>query len=444
MKLLVNLICTFSVPYGLLWPMEPNVSVQSKGGELQLTIKITWKAGASMMECEDQILAALNQAGSLATCELLQRFDADGAPITMGGVKLTSKGRVQKIYQTPYGTVPVARHVYQSSEGGATFSPLDQQARIINSSTPRFARMCASKYALMNSVQAQQDLSENHSREVSRCYLQEIVADVAAIAEVKEEHWRYADPELPQKVKTVGLGVDGVCMLFCEDGHRQAMVGTISLYDEDGARLHTVYLGSAPEYGKATFFERMEAELAGYKQRYSGATWVGVGDGAKDLFSWLEERTDQAILDFWHAASYLEKASAGVCPRKADRLAWFEDSRRRLKEEEGAAESLLKEMKSALDKRKPKGKTLQDLQAAVSYFQNHLASMNYAEYQRKCLPIGSGVTEAACKTLVKQRLCGSGMKWKYDGASDVLRLRSLILTEGRWQQFWDKISRYGF
>jgi hypothetical protein len=40
-------------------------------------------------------------------------------------------------------------------------------------------------------------------------------------------------------------------------------------------------------------------------------------------------------------------------------------------------------------------------------------------------PIGSGVTEAACQVLVKQRLCGSGMKWKEGGAAAVLSLRCL-------------------
>jgi len=41
--------------------------------------------------------------------------------------------------------------------------------------------------------------------------------------------------------------------------------------------------------------------------------------------------------------------------------------------------------------------------------------MNYAMHTEKNLPIGSGVTEAACKTLVKQRLCGLGMRWKDQG-----------------------------
>jgi hypothetical protein len=60
------------------------------------------------------------------------------------------------------------------------------------------------------------------------------------------------------------------------------------------------------------------------------------------------------------------------------------------------------------------------------------------------LPIGSGVTEAACKVIVKQRLCGSGMKWKEPGAAAVLSVRCLTYTRERWSQFWGKVDRYGF
>ena len=83
------------------------------------------------------------------------------------------------------------------------------------------------------------------------------------------------------------------------------------------------------------------------------------------------------------------------------------------------------------------------LEAAITYFRNHKHQMNYGHYRANALPIGSGVTEAACKTLVKQRLCRSGMKWKDRGAQAVLSLRALVLTEGRWAQFWDKINQFG-
>ena len=70
--------------------------------------------------------------------------------------------------------------------------------------------------------------------------------------------------------------------------------------------------------------------------------------------------------------------------------------------------------------------------------------MDYAQFRQQHYPIGSGVTEAACKTLIKQRLCCSGMRWKEKGASIILSLRALILTSARWEQFWDKLNQYGF
>ena len=70
--------------------------------------------------------------------------------------------------------------------------------------------------------------------------------------------------------------------------------------------------------------------------------------------------------------------------------------------------------------------------------------MDYAQRVQDKVPIGSGVTESACKTLVKMRLCRSGAKWREQGAAGVLSLRSLSYTPGRWEQLWAKIDRYGF
>lgn len=69
--------------------------------------------------------------------------------------------------------------------------------------------------------------------------------------------------------------------------------------------------------------------------------------------------------------------------------------------------------------------------------------MNYKKYRDQNFPIGSGVTEAACKTLIKQRLCNSGMKWKNTGAQIVISLRAMARTDARWSQFWDTINTQG-
>ncbi len=69
--------------------------------------------------------------------------------------------------------------------------------------------------------------------------------------------------------------------------------------------------------------------------------------------------------------------------------------------------------------------------------------MNYSKYYQKNFPIGSGITEAACKTLIKQRLCKSAMQWKNRGAKVVIALRALVQTTGRWKQFWELINQHG-
>ena len=87
-----------------------------------------------------------------------------------------------------------------------------------------------------------------------------------------------------------------------------------------------------------------------------------------------------------------------------------------------------------------------EVEAAITYFTNQSKAgrMDYAPLVESKIPIGSGVTEAACKVLVKQRLCGSGMRWKEPGAAAVLSVRCLTYTTERWSQFWARIDQDGF
>ena len=112
-----------------------------------LTLQVVIPFNRSMLEAENAIQDALNEAGALASANFIKRFDTDGAPIVIGQTTLTSKGTVPKEYQTPYGATTISRHVYQSSKGGKTFCPLERDARIVTSATPRFAMQLSHKYA---------------------------------------------------------------------------------------------------------------------------------------------------------------------------------------------------------------------------------------------------------------------------------------------------------
>src|SRR6516162_3973197 len=154
------------------------------------TVQIEVPYHGSMLDFEEALQDRLNEAGVVATAEGLRQFDTDGSPIAVGPVKLTTKGPIEKDYQTPYGVATVARHVYQGTQGGATYCPLDRDARIVVSSTPRFAKVVSHKYAEFSSPRAQVELQENHGRAVSRCLIQD-VADAVAAALAKEEDWSY-------------------------------------------------------------------------------------------------------------------------------------------------------------------------------------------------------------------------------------------------------------
>jgi hypothetical protein len=203
-----------------------------------------------------------------------------GSPIKVEQKKYTSKGSLSKTFQCPFGEFELCRNVYQSNEGGSTYCPLDNDARILVYSTPKFAKMVSMKYSQTSAKQVQRDLKENHARSISHTYIQNISQAVGEVASSKS--WKYTTGIPALDVASIGFSLDGTCMLLREDGWRQAMVGSISLYNNEGERIHSTYLAGAPEYGKGTFYRDFTKEIEETKKMYQGKTYVGVADGAAD------------------------------------------------------------------------------------------------------------------------------------------------------------------
>ena len=74
-----------------------------------------------------------------------------------------------------------------------------------------------------------------------------------------------------------------------------------------------------------------------------------------------------------------------------------------------------------------------EFQKAYRYLRVRMKYMQYAAYRRVGVPLGSGVTEAGCKTVYTQRLKLSGMRWQKAGAQTILNLRVLQLS-GVWDE----------
>ena len=122
------------------------ISTQNDKLVFQVEIPLSGNIGV----VEDKIQKYCNELGNTATEHLLKNLDTDGSPIMVGNKSFSSKGTTRKMYHTPYGDVSIERHVYQSSQGGKLYCPLDVNGRILNGATPKYARMLSSKYANMS------------------------------------------------------------------------------------------------------------------------------------------------------------------------------------------------------------------------------------------------------------------------------------------------------
>jgi hypothetical protein len=139
----------------------------------------------------------------------------------------------------------------------------------------------------------------------------------------------------------------------------------------------------------------------------------------------------QRICDYYHAAGYVGKmAEALFGDSKAGRK-WLRRMLHRLKEKDGVKRVLQSATYHAQDLGLS-GKREELFQEGYRYVRRHRKGMRYWEYRLVGLPLGSGVTEAACKTVFTQRLKQSGMRWDRKGGQVVVSLR-VVLLSGVWK-----------
>jgi hypothetical protein len=70
----------------------------------------------------------------------------------------------------------------------------------------------------------------------------------------------------------------------------------------------------------------------------------------------------------------------------------------------------------------------------VNYVSERRDMIRYLEFRTKGWQIGSGPTEATCKTLTARLKC-SGMRWDADNAEALMALEALSQS-GQWDQYW--------
>lgn len=367
--------------------------------------------------------------------------------------RMQSLGLKEKILRTVLGEVVWRRRAYRCPVCGTIRYPADEILNVKGTSfSPGVRRMMARQGAKECFREGAEDLrllagvavnakdvertAESTGEEVDGWMARQAsLATVLAPEEVPETLYvEFDGTGIPVRKSELagskGKGPDGQART------REVKLGCVftqSALDEDGKPQRdpasTTYVGAVE--ASMDFGYRIKAEALRRGLHGAGRV-VALTDGAAYNKTIIEQHFPQAIhvLDHYHAKEHLGDFLREACRLSADGpdfenmadLIWH-----------GKIEALMQRMREMLPRsgeRRKKG------ERAILYFRNNAYAMRYDQFRKDGIFIGSGVVEAACKTLIGQRLKNSGMFWTVKGANRIIALRC-CLASNRFEQFWE-------
>ena len=361
----------------------------------------------------------------------LGRYDVTADEVTVEGVSYRRSLESSQTYVSAAGPITVTRHRYRPA-GRSTksicppsVSPLDRLPKTLS------ARFEAQREVWEGALRAGETVPEEAA--VLAISLDGVMTPMVTVAPAHNAEAGHTAAETAAESSS-------------KRHYREAGCGTVTLYDAAGTRLATVRYGRMPEYKKATLCAQLEAEGQSILALRPDLTVVKLADGAEENWRFLDhldlgldaaarEQGEQvSITDFYHGADHVQQAcdviwGAGSVESQAE----FARLRTLLKEDATGVDKIIGRLRYRVSRLR--GRQREQREKALTYFRNQRERMRYAAYRQANLPIGSGVVEAACKTLVSSRLKRSGMRWGIAGGQAVLTLRSVIQSD-RWERAW--------
>ena len=372
---------------------------------------------------------------------------------------------------TLFGAIELRRYAYRGwHRNDSCIFPLEMQLGLVQGATPALAEAAARYLAEAGATQnvVLSRLKQQHGvswgAERLRAVAQEVAEAMTAVRQDVQverllELLRKADESPGNRLPVLSVGRDGISLR--EYRHRffeNATAATVTVYDRRGKRLGTVYLAFAPELEQPTMTRQLTALITRVLECWEGtlprlAYVTDAGDSESKywrqvLRTMRHPRTGQPlrwhrIVDYYHASERLWKMAECLFGRQKDgkltreARAWALRMCRLLKKPNGPYRVL--HAGAALRARRTLSSTRdQEYRRAYNYIRRRTKFMQYAEYKNLHLPLGSGVTEAACKTIFTQRLKLSGMRWTKQGAQTILDLRVLLLS-GVWDEAYARV-----
>jgi hypothetical protein len=219
-------------------------------------------------------------------------------------------------------------------------------------------------------------------------------------------------------------------VFLAEPGPRRSELAPGVFVDAAGPKSYVARRGSAGAFAPLLYALAQQQGLA------EGQELVVLGDGAPWIWNLAAEHFPTAvqIVDLWHARQHVwQVANAVFGATTANGALWAEQQCQLL--EDGNIEALVEAIALLPPISPPPTCTRSIAEQAIGYFITNAARMRYPVFRAQGLHVGSGIAEAACKTVVSTRLKHSGMRWTPAGLDALLALRTARLN-GTFDRFW--------
>ena len=158
----------------------------------------------------------------------------------------------------------------------------------------------------------------------------------------------------------------------------------------------------------------------------TAAQVVWISDGARGFWRLYRECFAEhaiGIIDFYHAVQHLWQAATPYedgNPARTPQI-WFDRMRHQLRH--GFGKRIIKELDWLSKSKNTAEVTKPILRQVRDHLKTHINHIQYRQFKKQGLPIGSGMVESACKWLIQQRFKGTGMRWSENGFNHLLHLR---------------------
>jgi hypothetical protein len=250
---------------------------------------------------------------------------------------------------------------------------------------------------------------------------------------------------------TLSVGRDGIFVPLRGGVAQEGATATVSVLDCRGKRVGTAYLGLMPESGQRTLTDQLTGLLQAILSRVDSQNLrlVYVSDEGHHPSTYYHQVLKQMvdprrpwrrlawlrIVDFYHVCGYVQQLADTIFGAGDAAQHWAKEMRHVLKTKADGAARVLKSA-SALRRHRGLCGQAKLYHQAYRYIKTRTQWMRYHSYKRQKLPLGSGITEAACKVVFTQRLKRSGMSWTIAGGQVILDLRVIRLS-----RVWDEVHQ---